>query len=70
MIPDFAWKIQRKKTKTHPNTKFLPIFNGGNINKIFECLDSCEQLAQKYGGARVSKHNTNKQIEKILNLSF
>ena len=27
-------KQNEKKTKTHPNTKFLPIFNGRN-NKIF-----------------------------------
>ena len=30
MVPDFASKTKRKKTKTHPNTKFLPIFNGRN----------------------------------------
>ena len=26
-------KNRQKKTKTLPNTKFYPIFNGGNTNK-------------------------------------
>ena len=31
VVADFAWKTKsRKKTKTHPTNKFLPIFNGRN----------------------------------------
>ena len=33
VLLDFAWKTKSKKktiTKTHPSTKFLPIFNGRN----------------------------------------
>ena len=28
VAPEFAWKEKKKKPKTNPNTKLLPIFNG------------------------------------------
>ena len=35
VVPYFAWK-KKKKTETHPNTNFQPIFNGRNGKiKIF-----------------------------------
>ena len=35
LVPDFAWKT-KEKTKTRPNTKFLPICNGRNNKQYFE----------------------------------
>ena len=34
VILDLAWKTKRKKTKTHSNTMFLPIFNDRNNNYV------------------------------------
>ena len=30
MVADFAWKIKKRKTEIHPNTKFLLNFKGRN----------------------------------------
>ena len=35
-------KQKRKKTKTHPNTKFFPIFNGRNNNERFLKIEKFE----------------------------
>ena len=38
VIPDFAWKTKKNNTtKTHPNTKFLPVFNGRNKKVVRLC---------------------------------
>ena len=34
VVPDFEWK-KIKRTKAHPNTKLLPIYNDRNNKEIF-----------------------------------